>query len=635
MIVTDLSQSPDVVILSTDRLFQILRDLHRQNDPVVSFDTVQEIARRAGVRHVLLGSYVKSGDTIRITATLQEASTGEILRSEHIDATGEANLFPMVDDLTQRIKTQFATAAAAARRGLVTAPGTPADADGSRRLVDVTTSSPEAYRLYAQALEVHQSGRETEAARLYEQAIAIDSEFALAMTRLAIVYGNLGQWDLRERWAKRALDHADRLSQREHLYVEGSYYSYHDETLLKAIESYKKLVAIYHDDASTWNNLGVIYADYLNNLDEAIVSFEAGARLSPNHTIIQTNLSKMYARAGQFEKSRAVLTDFLAQDSRNASIHRGLAAGLFTFDALDEASAELDRADAIDADVAESLGLRWVIAAMRDSAASQASVVRALQQSPGPFFRFLSTLDGACTEAYAGRTTAAIGVFDGWLAKQPARGSDQTAILRTHEARFLLALGKPALALTQATRATAEAKSTTPGWDSAYFAVLALSRLGRDADAAKALDALQGRVQKVPGTREQRNLHWLRGAMALDHGRAPEAVAELRQADALLTPRGTIPPPPIHVRVWFDLGRAYLAARDDAGAAATFEKIVTRSERALYPIEYVRSLYFLGQIAERRGDADKARQYYQRFIEHWGSGDVDPDRVADAKRQLR
>src|SRR4029077_1317796 len=42
MVVNDLAQSPDLEVLSTDRLYQILSALKHQNDTVISFDTVQE-----------------------------------------------------------------------------------------------------------------------------------------------------------------------------------------------------------------------------------------------------------------------------------------------------------------------------------------------------------------------------------------------------------------------------------------------------------------------------------------------------------------------------------------------------------------------------------------------------------------
>jgi hypothetical protein len=57
--------------------------------------------------------------------------------------------------------------------------------------------------------------------------------------------------------------------------------------------------------------------------------------------------------------------------------------------------------------------------------------------------------------------------------------------------------------------------------------------------------------------------------------------------------------------------------------------------RASWPIEFVRSVYFLGQIAERQGERDKARAFYGRFVEYWGEGDMDRDRVADARKKLK
>jgi hypothetical protein len=46
MLVTDLSQSPDVEVLGSDRLVQILGDMKRLDDRQISFDTVQELSRR-------------------------------------------------------------------------------------------------------------------------------------------------------------------------------------------------------------------------------------------------------------------------------------------------------------------------------------------------------------------------------------------------------------------------------------------------------------------------------------------------------------------------------------------------------------------------------------------------------------
>ena len=71
----------------------------------------------------------------------------------------------------------------------------------------------------------------------------------------------------------------------------------------------------------------------------------------------------------------------------------------------------------------------------------------------------------------------------------------------------------------------------------------------------------------------------------------------------------------------------------DPQSVDRFERIVTSGSRADDPLQFVRSLYFLGQIRERKGDRAKAAEYYRRFVQYWGGGDMDRDRVADARKK--
>jgi tetratricopeptide (TPR) repeat protein len=91
-----------------------------------------------------------------------------------------------------------------------------------------------------------------------------------------------------------------------------------------------------------------------------------------------------------------------------------------------------------------------------------------------------------------------------------------------------------------------------------------------------------------------------------------------------------------HVSTWFALGEAHLGAGDAAEARAWFERIVTGPyERALYPIQYVQSLYYLATIDEAAGDRAKALDAYRRFVQYWGDGEIDRDKVELARRKLR
>ncbi len=364
MVVTDLSQSPDIEVLPTDHLWQILTALNRQNDRVVSLDTVQETARRAGVKYAVVGSYMKAGETIRINVTLQEAATGKIVSSEKVDAPNEASLFATVDDLIRRIKTTFAVrAASGGPTGLIVPPGGTESLVFFRDLKEVTTASPEAYRYYVQGLDLQRSGSQREAVPLFEKAIAIDKDFALALVKLAAIHSNLGRPVEFEKYAQRAMDLTNRLTPRERYYIEGIYYWQKEATMQKAIDAFKNSLALYPNDDQAKHTLAATY----NRLDmqgEAIRFGEELRQRGVSNAVTWPNLAEHYAAAGQFDAAREVMDDFLRRNSPNAAGHRLLGALLTLWGKVDEGLNEYAKADAIDG--RKSASAVWLANVLQD-----------------------------------------------------------------------------------------------------------------------------------------------------------------------------------------------------------------------------------------------------------------------------
>ena len=635
MLVTDLSQSPDIEVLPTDRLVQILGDLRRQDDRVVSFDTVQQIAKRAGVKTVVLGSYVKAGDTIRINLKLQDAASGHLVTSERVEAAGESNLFPTVDDLTKRIKARFAVASDPTK-SLIRSPTPVTTTTGTsidRDLKEVTTSSIEAYRYYAEGINLHERGRELPAVAPLEKAVDIDPNFALALMKLAVVHSNLGHSNLRRQFAERALQHVDRLTPRERYYIEAYYYSDRTETIGKAIEAYRKGLELYPDAASSRNNLAFQYLQ-LERYDEAIREYEELRRRRFEFPGAYTSLSSAYAATGAFDKAQAVLDQFVQEHPDSALGYRGIGDVALVAGRLDDATNAYEHTLQLTPNAPlPQMGLHE-IDLLRERWPEAIARAQKLAGASDSFSRALGGVALGTDAVFQGHLADGLRRIEATAAGPGIAGSNESAVALNVAARWLLSTGQYAPALATAERALKDSASRSAEWDSLALIVEAHGRLGHAAEAERVLQNLTAKANALPSEREKRRVLLVTGILALQRHDADAAVRALTAAEQKL-PVTAITPLPAHVPISFAAGEAHLAAHHDSDAAVRFQKVIDAGElRAGSPIEFVRSLYYLGQISERRGDTDKARAFYRRFLQYWGNGEIDRDHVAEARRRI-
>jgi len=137
---------------------------------------IPEIAERLDVAHILEGSVRKSGNKVRITAQLIEAKTDTHLWSQTYDRELE-DIFAIQDEIATNI----------AERLEVTIGGT---ARGHR----LQTDNVEAYEFYlkGRALLYQRGMAMFQACECFEDAIALDPQYALAHAGLADSYSILG-----------------------------------------------------------------------------------------------------------------------------------------------------------------------------------------------------------------------------------------------------------------------------------------------------------------------------------------------------------------------------------------------------------------------------------------------------------
>jgi eukaryotic-like serine/threonine-protein kinase len=139
---------------------------------------IRRIAEALGVANVLEGSVRKAGNRIRITAQLIAAADGNHIWSERYDRE-MTDVFEIQDEISQAIAGKLRI-----------------QLSGGRPMVKRQTESMDAYNLYLKgrfhSLSLTMDGL-LRSKECYEQAIAIDSNYALPWFGLADFYYALGQ----------------------------------------------------------------------------------------------------------------------------------------------------------------------------------------------------------------------------------------------------------------------------------------------------------------------------------------------------------------------------------------------------------------------------------------------------------
>jgi tetratricopeptide (TPR) repeat protein/TolB-like protein/aminoglycoside phosphotransferase (APT) family kinase protein len=633
MMVTDLSQSTDIEVVGTDRLVQILQDLRRTDDRVMSADVVREIANRAAVDTVLVGSYVKAGGTIRISARLQEARTGRIMGAERVEGAVESSLFSLVDELTRRFKSKMTELSGPKPGAILPRPGESEEAGLDRGVTSITTSSLEAYRYYAEGINYHERGLSSEAAPLLEKAIQIDPDFAMALAKLAVVYNNLGQFDKRDEFAKRALDRTDRLTTRERYYIEGFYYGLRPETRERAIKAYEQGLALHPEHQASRHNLGLHLIE-LERYSEGIQQYEELLRRGSSSPTAYENLATAFIETGDTRRAVEVAERYVARHPENATGLRMLGGALMTDGRLEEARATFEKAQALDPlDFVTRLGRRSV-AFQQNRWADVEAVTQELAKSGSPVERFHSLNGAGQLAAARGRGRAVLEIWDR-ASRVEGLAPLIRAAIRNRLSLLLLRHGQHTAALKQIELALVDARNREPEFETLQLLAIAQAAVGRKADSDNTLAELESRVKITQSSPEQRRVHWARGEIALRAGDTNTAVAELMKAQQMLPVHGPpIGPPTPHADLWLAAATAAVKAGRDAEAAPLLERLQAGHERVFAMEAYGRSFFVLGQIYERRGDLARAREQYARFLDLWKDGDLERGWVAEAQKKV-
>src|SRR6516162_8292652 len=291
-ILTNLSKIGDLKVISRMSVMSYRGD---------GVHNAREIGKALGVAALLEGSVRRVANRVRVSVQLINANSDEHLWAEDYDRD-LTDVFAIQTDLAQKI-------ASALQAKL--------SPNEKARLDHPPTQDPNAYLLYVQAHDYANRPdrfRDTslKAEELFEQAIKLDPNFALAFAGLSMaqswLYHEAERTPARREKARLNANEALRLQPdlpEGHLALGYSYY-YGDRDYQRALAEFEIAKRDLPNEAQAYMAIGAIQRRQ-GKWAESNANFEKAATLDPKNTNILNNLASSYIAQRNFEAADKIL----------------------------------------------------------------------------------------------------------------------------------------------------------------------------------------------------------------------------------------------------------------------------------------------------------------------------------------
>ncbi|MDQ4123487.1 MAG: tetratricopeptide repeat protein [Acidobacteriota bacterium] len=562
MLIADLSRSEKLIVLSRGQLHLLLGRNRKEENAKIEFDKAIEIARKTQAESIVTGNFVKLGEKIRLDVQLHDAKTGVLTTSETLVVERPEQILSEIDFLSLKLLMRLNALPEAQQNPVL--------------LAQTMTDNLEAYRYYSIGVEKAQALHNQEAISLFEKAVALDPQFALAHARIGYTYAVAwGRVNEGKPHLEKAFKLSSRLTEKDRLNI-SAWYAIANLDFPNAIRQYREIINQY-----------------------------------PLETEAYCRLGRLLAGEGQLEEAVNVLRKGVAIDSEAKDIYNTLGGLLSELNRHEEAISARRRYVALapeEPNAYDSLGLayQW----QGDYKQAIENYERALELNP----KFeIALIHLANVRAQIGQYSEAINLFDKYVQIAPS----ESERVRGYDNLAAVYLKKGDL-----DQAEKYARETLKHRKDVVWHSFVLARLRGDLKRANDLERqIFDRVPSTDrGARQKRRFEsYQRGYIAFINGKADEAIAHFKEAVSL-------PAPIWHIDSFEDcLAKAYLELDRLDEAIAEYDRILQLNPN--YPL----ARFHLAQAFERKGLAEKATQNYRLFLQIWSQADENIPELNHAK----
>jgi len=531
------------------------------------------VAVNQGVNAVISGDINKQGDKYDISATAVDAVSGDVLAKADITV---ANKQDILSDLPKL--------AAPLRKAL--GDTTPASVQFNEVSGGFTAASLEAVHQDSLGVEEQFAGKFQEAFDSFQKAAELDPKFARAYTGMAAMAQNLGRPGDAAKYMNLAMEHVDRMTERERFRNRGLYYLTAGDWQ-KCAQEFTQLVTRYPADRVGQNNLASCYTQ-LRNAPKALEAAQHAVEIVPRGVGNRLNLAFISTFAGDFAGSEREARAALEINPSAAPAYMVLAEAQLGQGQIDKATESYHQ-----------------------------------YEKSGPLGASLATAGLADLAAYQGNYAEAARILTQGAAADVAGKMDDNAARKYAALANIEELqGHNAAALSDIDKALAN----KPPIQIQFLAAIGYVDTGDVAKAQKLATSLASELASEP----QAYGKIVAGLIALKKKDANEAVKQITAANNLLD-------------TWighFELGRAYVEAGAFTEADSEFDQCVKRRGEAIElfmdnvpTYAYFPPVYYYQGRAREGMKSDGFAEFYKNYLSIRGQSSDDP-MVAEIRRRI-
>ena len=352
-----LEQSRYVNVISDMKVRETLTRMRVAARARIDRNLASEVALRDGARAVILPSVAEIGGRLRISIEVIDPSNQSTVYVLARDARGLDGLLASVDNVTVGLRDRLGES-------------DDAIAQASEPLPDVTTENLDALKIYAIGIKAYSERRMDDARALFQKAVEVDPDFALAYAGIMRTYVSQAEADAGEPYLRKAAALREHLPTRDRLYIDAWTAEFEPHPSRNAPEKWRTLAQIYPDVIGAQHNYA--WAEYLiGNLDASMVAAgRVAASKEPLRFVGRDLVGRIHLTRGQFGQATAAFAE--AERISGSSPGRRHAAALAAQGQTDAALAMLQKR-AREAPGDPLLHIEWT-AALLDARQAEAAV---------------------------------------------------------------------------------------------------------------------------------------------------------------------------------------------------------------------------------------------------------------------